>query len=61
MRNLSIIDRQLPELLQALQHVLLDVLILLIRLQQRDGIIVILAIHLVNFFQLNFVLTEHIT
>lgn len=39
-----------PQPLQALQHVPLDGFVLLVTLQQRDGIIVVLAVDLVHLF-----------
>lgn len=43
-----------PQPLQALQHVTLDVFLFLVALQQRDGIVVVLAVQLVHFLQLSF-------
>lgn len=39
-----------PQPLQALQHVPLDGFVLFVTLQQRDGIVVVLAVDLVNLF-----------
>lgn len=38
-----------PQSLQALDHVALDVFVFLVGLQQRDGVIVVLAVDLVHF------------
>lgn len=43
-----------PQSLQTLQHMALDVFVFLVGLQQRDGIIVVLAVDLVHLFQLSF-------
>lgn len=43
-----------PQSLQTLQHVPLDVLVFLVALQQRDGIVVVLAVDLVYLLQLGF-------
>lgn len=39
-----------PQPFQALQHVPLDGFVLFVTLQQRDGIVVVLAVDLVNLF-----------
>lgn len=43
-----------PQPLQTFQHVALDALVLLVALQQGDGVIVVLAVDLVHFLQLGF-------
>lgn len=48
-----------PELLQALQHVFLNVFIFLIGLQQGDGIVMILAVDLVNLLKFWFKVQEN--
>lgn len=47
-----------PQSLQALQHVPLDVFVFFIALQQRDGVVVVLAVELVHLFQLSFEMQE---
>lgn len=43
-----------PQPLQTLQHVSLDALVLLVALQQGDGVVVVLAVDLVDVLQLGF-------
>lgn len=43
-----------PQPLQTFHHVSLDVFVFLVALQQRDGVVVVLAVDLVHLFQLSF-------
>lgn len=50
-----------PQSLQTFQHVSLDVFVFLVALQQRDGIVVVLAVDLVHLLQLSFEVQEYLS
>lgn len=57
----SLSDGDSPQSLQTLQHMPLDVFLFFVALQQRDGIIVVLAVNLVHFFELSFEVEEDLS
>lgn len=50
-----------PQSLQTFQHVSLDAFVLLVALQQRDGIVVVLAVDLVHLLQLSLKIHKYLS
>lgn len=50
-----------PQSLQTLQNMALDVFVFLVALQQRDGIVVVLAVDLVHLLQLGFEIQKYLS